>query len=255
LTSPAVNQPIITWDTSSIIGIPTFDTLTSSRASTTTVDINATYLILFDNVNFTTQKYDTVNLTINSATSGANGLDTGVYAATTYYANWVIGKTDGTEAGLHSLSFSAPTIPAGFTLKKLVGATFCVSISPVVFKNYQQVDNWIAIAETAVLNTSSPTSGAIDISSAVPTIAKIAGGWLDGRIGGGNVTVTVASDVGTTLGVSRLKSTNVIGHGSAVGTQHTIAFIMPITLSQTIHYSTVNADFVAVDITSFYINL
>lgn len=61
------------------------------------------------------------SLTINSAGSGANGLDTGTLAASTWYSVWVIRKPDGTTAGLISLSATAPTMPSGYTFKARVG--------------------------------------------------------------------------------------------------------------------------------------
>jgi hypothetical protein len=64
----------------------------------------------------------TATKTLDITTGGANGLDTGAEAASTWYAVWAIGKTDGTTAGLLSVSFSAPTMPTGYTLKRLVGA-------------------------------------------------------------------------------------------------------------------------------------
>ena len=61
-----------------------------------------------------------INVTVNSASVGANGLDSGTLAANTWYALWVI--WNGTAAaGLLSLSATAPTLPAGYTHKARVG--------------------------------------------------------------------------------------------------------------------------------------
>lgn len=63
-----------------------------------------------------------VALAINSASVGANGLDTGALAASTWYSVWVIyNPTTQTVAGLLSLSSTAPTLPAGYTHKARVG--------------------------------------------------------------------------------------------------------------------------------------
>lgn len=62
-----------------------------------------------------------VNVTVNSTASGANGLDTGTLAASTWYAVWLIRKPDGTTAGLFSLSATAPTMPSGYTFKARLG--------------------------------------------------------------------------------------------------------------------------------------
>jgi len=61
-----------------------------------------------------------VSLTINSAATGANGLDTGTLAASTWYSQWVIWNGT-TVAGLLSLSATAPTMPSGYTHKARVG--------------------------------------------------------------------------------------------------------------------------------------
>jgi len=64
----------------------------------------------------------TVSLTLSTATTGANGLDTGVIANNTWYAVWVIyDPTTPTVAGLLSLSGTAPTLPTGYTFKARVG--------------------------------------------------------------------------------------------------------------------------------------
>lgn len=63
-----------------------------------------------------------VALAINSAIVGANGLDTGVLAANTWYSKWVIyNPTTQAVAGLLSLSATAPTMPAGFTHRARIG--------------------------------------------------------------------------------------------------------------------------------------
>lgn len=61
-----------------------------------------------------------VNITPSVALSGANGVDTGASAASTWYSVWVIWNGS-TTAGLLSLSATAPTMPAGYTHKALVG--------------------------------------------------------------------------------------------------------------------------------------
>lgn len=62
-----------------------------------------------------------VSLTINTAGSGANGLDTGTLATSTWYSVWVICKNDGTTAGLISTSATSPTMPADYTFKARIG--------------------------------------------------------------------------------------------------------------------------------------
>ena len=61
-----------------------------------------------------------VSLTVAGTSVGANGLDTGTIAASTWYSLWVIWNGT-TTAGLMSLSATAPTLPSGYTHKARVG--------------------------------------------------------------------------------------------------------------------------------------
>lgn len=78
--------------------------------------------VVLENTGFTYFTARTVSLVINSAASGANGLDTGSLAADTWYSVWVIYNSNtSTTAGLISLSTTAPTMPAGYTFKARIG--------------------------------------------------------------------------------------------------------------------------------------
>jgi len=66
-----------------------------------------------------------VNLSFNGLAVGANGIDVGAMAASTWYAVWVIwNDATATAAGLLSLSRTAPALPAGFSHMALVGWIF-----------------------------------------------------------------------------------------------------------------------------------
>jgi uncharacterized protein (DUF1919 family) len=84
------------------------------------VDVTADAALLLDGSN-NGKLFRTVSVTVNIAVSGAGGLDTGTEAANTTYFIWLIGKSDGTIAGLFSTSATAPTMPSGYTYRKLVG--------------------------------------------------------------------------------------------------------------------------------------
>jgi hypothetical protein len=61
-------------------------------------------------------------LTADITTGGANGLDTGSEASNTWYSIWTIwNPTSSTAAALLSLSATSPTMPSGYTKKRLVG--------------------------------------------------------------------------------------------------------------------------------------
>jgi hypothetical protein len=58
--------------------------------------------------------------TLDCGTVGANGLDAGSLANSTWYYLFVIGKMDGTTALLASTSISSPTFPSDYTLKRRI---------------------------------------------------------------------------------------------------------------------------------------
>lgn len=86
---------------------------------------------------------DTGNIVLNAAITkqidaafaeGTNqgGLDTGTVAADTVYYIFAIAKLDGTADALFSLSDTAPTLPSGFTLKRIIGSIITDSSSNII---------------------------------------------------------------------------------------------------------------------------
>lgn len=126
-----------------------------------------------------------VSLTINSAAIGANGLDTGAIAASTWYSVWVIWN-DTTAAGLLSLSATAPTMPSGYTHKARVGwmrtdgtankypLSFIQAGRKVRYK-VASGSNLAAIptmASGAAGSASTPTWASVAIGNYIPSTAK-----------------------------------------------------------------------------------
>jgi len=119
---------------------------------------------------------------ISAAVSGAHGagaLDTGALASNTWYYVWVIAGVS-TVALMVSASATAPTMPAGYTFKALVGAvrsnassTF-VSFYQVgnrVFSSYNNTDN--RVSQVSSMTTSVQTASPYDISAVVPPLARM----------------------------------------------------------------------------------
>lgn len=114
-------------------------------------------------------------LTANIAVSGANGLDTGVEAANTWYSLWAIADNGGTNAAsLFSTSASSPTMPSGFTRKRRVG--WVRNLSNSNFRPFQVVGSGAtkeyyydgAITDLQVLvNGSAGTYTAVNLSERV----------------------------------------------------------------------------------------
>jgi len=62
-------------------------------------------------------------ITVDITASGANGLDTGSEASSTWYYLFLIyNPTTDTVAGLFSTSSTSPTMPSGYTAKRLISA-------------------------------------------------------------------------------------------------------------------------------------
>ena len=62
-------------------------------------------------------------ITVDLTASGANGLDTGSEAVSTWYYLYLIyNPTTGVAAGLFSTSSSSPTLPGGYTKKRLINS-------------------------------------------------------------------------------------------------------------------------------------
>lgn len=105
-----------------MVGSPTIN-LVVQQTSATTVTITADRTALF-NAAAPPLCYAarSVSLTAAITASGANGLDAGSEAANTWYFIWVIyDPASDTVASLLSTSATSPTMPSGYTFKRLVG--------------------------------------------------------------------------------------------------------------------------------------
>jgi len=96
-----------------------FKNLSHAWASNTTVSISCDEIALKDGSSNSYLALG-VSLTLNTATSGANGLDTGATAANTWYSLWII-YNGTTVACLMSTSSTAPTMPGAYTYKARIG--------------------------------------------------------------------------------------------------------------------------------------
>lgn len=128
------------------------DLKASATGLSAVVTVTADEIVLEDSSN----AYKTlrnVSLSISGASSGvANGLDTGALAASTWYSVWAIWNGT-TQAGLLSLSATAPTMPSGYTHKARVG-WICTDASgnkyPLAFKQYGRKVRRVVAAGTNV---------------------------------------------------------------------------------------------------------
>lgn len=130
-----------------------FKKLKVTRPSATTVTVTADEIIISGNLK------SSLSVTPDITASGANGLDTGAEANSTWYYIWIIRKSsDGTVAGLLSTSTSAPTMPSGYDQKTLVSAVF--NDSGGNFINFTQQDKFYWYAAHRTLASGNPGTGA-----------------------------------------------------------------------------------------------
>ena len=155
----------------------------SATGLSATVTVSADEVSMANTANF----YITsraVSLSINSATSGSNGLDTGTIAASTWYSVWVI-SNGATTAGLLSTSATAPTMPSGYTFKARVGWIRTDGTGnkyPLSFKQYGRQIQYVVAAGSNVTGVpillsgstgdpTTPTWTAVGVSTVVPSTA------------------------------------------------------------------------------------
>lgn len=109
--------------------------------------------------------------TLDITTSGKNGLDTGAEAADTWYYVWMIWNPSTAEvAGLLSASATSPTLPSGFTKKRLVGAVRNDGSSD--FKQFLQKNQLVRFEDGYLVYSATPTVDtwlSLDLSSYVPS--------------------------------------------------------------------------------------
>lgn len=143
-----------------------------------------------------------VSLTLNTAGSGANGLDTGSLVVSTWYAVWVI-SNGVTTAALASLSGTAPTMPSGYIYKARIGwirTDGTANKYPLGFNQCGRVVQYMVasgsnvaalptMASGAAGSVTAPTWVAVGVSNFVPSTAGRIGVLLTGTY---NVTAMVA---------------------------------------------------------------
>jgi hypothetical protein len=112
------------------------------------------------------------DIVVDATTNGANGLDTGSLAASTWYYLFLIwNPATETIAGLWSASSTNPVMPSGYTAKRLISATYSPSGS---LRTITQHDRQVATG-TTILAGSGNTNGTypIDLSTVIPPVGGV----------------------------------------------------------------------------------
>lgn len=158
-----------------------YRTLKILTTSATALTVSADMLTVWD-TSFNALISRSVSKSLSTASSGAGGLDTGAIAASTWYAVWVIGKTDGTLAAMLSLSATAPTMPTGYTLKARYGwVRTDANASPRLYQQVQYgrraqviVDGTILTGPRQVIGVGPQALANVSLANFVPSTACVA---------------------------------------------------------------------------------
>ncbi len=140
-------------------------------ASGTNVTVTAKYMVVV-NASGTGLYIAAPSVSCATGTTGANGMDTGSITASTWYAVYTINNGT-TTACLLSASFTAPTLPLGYTYKMRDGAIF-TNASSLILASIQ-IGNWGKFTATPLPAMASTTAavGSVTVPTwvAVPIIA------------------------------------------------------------------------------------
>lgn len=189
-----------------------------------------------------------VNLTLDIAQSGNDGLDTGSEASSTWYNYFVTWGSAGVK-GLFSTSATAPTLPSGQTHWALCGAIYNDSGGDFIL--LAQKDKKVVCESVRPLSAGSATSYAsVDLSSAIPVTAIHCSGKLQNPSGSGVSGVQVASSVisATPLGEKYFRAADSDGGGAYT---RTWGFDLTIVETQTMYYLKTDTLNVDIDITGW----
>jgi hypothetical protein len=147
----------------------------------------------------------TTPLTVDITTIGAaNGLDGGSEASDTWYYLFLIkNPATGAVAGLLSASSTSPTLPSGYTKKRLIGAVRNDGSSN--FLPFIQAGKRVQYEDRQLVWSGALTSGFVakDCSGVVPPVSRLAFLSINGTMtsGTGDGSVFIAHDIGAANGL------------------------------------------------------
>lgn len=157
----------------------TYQGLSAAWATNTTLTVTFQQMLLQNSGGASYTAAASGGLTLNSATSGAGGIDTGSVANNTWYYIYVI--YNGTDVKLlMSTSATAPTLPSGYTYYSSPISAVKTNGSAQFIGFIQKGDRWAyqigsnlsampLIASTSTGNVNTPTWTAEAVASFVPT--------------------------------------------------------------------------------------
>lgn len=222
-------------DASALTALPIVQGYSNLKASNNSLNVNAKFDVTADEIILRTtanayHRATSVSVTGDITGSGANGLDTGVEANSTWYYVWVISNGT-TLAALFSTSATAPTMPSGYTYKFLASAVY--NDSSGNFRTMASVGMNVYQADVEALNAAGVTSWtSLSIASSVPATAVAIRGRTTNPANQ-VLGMHLAANSAGTIGV--VEAAIYSGATTAVDSQYGGSnFYMPILTSQTI---------------------
>ncbi|MBR8221315.1 hypothetical protein [Burkholderia ambifaria] len=219
----------------------------SVTSASATATLTADQIVVATALNGQTFILPSFNKTINLATTGAGGMDTGTAPVSGYVALYAIyNPTTGASALLatNATSTIAPSVYGGVNMPSGYTASALVSVWPTngssQFKIGTQRDRAI-VFPTANILTTSTTNGSytsLSLSSVVPLNAKSVVGEMSvssNTSGSNNLNIIIAADAN---GSSRFPL--VVGLTSASGYNQTVGISLMLATAQTLYYTTAN---------------
>jgi len=114
----------------------------------------------------------TVDVTVDITASGANGLDTGSEANSTwYYGHIIYNPTTDTVAGLLSLSWTSPTLPSGYTFSAPIGAVYNESTGNIRTLKQRGAEVFSNSTLGILINGTATSSAPVSLAIFIPPIA------------------------------------------------------------------------------------
>jgi hypothetical protein len=141
---------------------------------------NPTYQvdIAWDELRIENRRTTSQSFTLDITQSGALGLDTGAEAVSTWYYIWAICNDAGTTVSvILSASATSPTLPSGYTKKRLISAVF--NLATGHFRGFQQKDANYTIQSVTVISAGTAGScTAVSLAAIIPINSRVVHGAL-----------------------------------------------------------------------------
>lgn len=142
--------------------------ITSNDVTTPNTKIDVSAGMCADDTNITILNV-AAPLVIDATIVGANGLDFSSLVLSTGYHIFIIGKVDGTTAGIISTNPTTPIMPSGYTLKRRIGSV--KTDASVHFLAFIQIGDYFEWKAPTLgdYNVANPGSSAVTVTLSVPT--------------------------------------------------------------------------------------